>query len=156
MTGLVATGTASAAPLMVVSNDGWFPDIDLVQLRAAERLGNTITDARLKPAVIAAIISVNTDLALWQSLEVGKGAATLADVPAPLVDGQSAKVALYLRAVYSLAHADLIERYSDYDTTGSGEKSADELSPQIADQHRNARWAIRDLLGQRRTTVELI
>jgi hypothetical protein len=153
MTGLVVTGTA--API-TLANDGWFPDIELEKMRAAERVGGAVSDDRLQQAVIAAMSSVNDELAVWKLLQLGKGYAKLIDVPSPQINNTSRLVMLYHRAVYSVAHADLIERYSDYDTTNSGGKRAQEVLDTVADQQRNARWAVRDILGQRRTTVELI
>ncbi|MCO1344221.1 head completion/stabilization protein [Burkholderia multivorans] len=55
-----------------------------------------------------------------------------------------------------LAKATLIERYRDYDTTGDGARRADELEPQSDELRRDARWAISDIVGRPRVTVELI
>lgn len=153
MTGLVATG--STTPI-TIENDGWFPDVPLADMRAAERVGGAVSDERLTQSVIAAIAAVNSELAAWQQTQIDSGFAKLEDVTAKSINGQSTLVALYFRAVYSLAHADLIERFIDYDTTNSGGKRAAEVMDSVADQHRNARWAVRDILGRTRTTAELI
>jgi hypothetical protein len=153
MTGLVATG--STTPI-TIENDGWFPDVPLADMRAAERVGGAVSDERLTQAVIAAIVAVNAELAGWQQTHIDNGIAKLEDVTAKTINDQSTLVQLYFRAVYSLAHADLIERFADYDTTNSGSKRAQEVLDSVADQHRNARWAVRDILGRTRTTAELI
>jgi hypothetical protein len=62
----------------------------------------------------------------------------------------------YRRAVYSTAGAELAERYRGFDATGSGNANADQLTPTIDEYRRDARWAISDILGLGRTTVELI
>lgn len=153
MTGLVASGTTTN---VAIENDGWFPDISSADLRAAERVGGSVSDERLIQAVVAAVLSVNAALEEWKAVQVALGYGALAAVPASTIKGSSRLIALYFRAVYSLAHADLIERFTDYDTTNSGSKRAEEVLNAVAEQHRNARWAIRDLQGLMRNTVELI
>jgi len=146
----------AAAEEPVIDNDGWFPAIDLRKLRARARLDGTVTPERLRHSALEAIASVNTELAGYRQAQIALGHASLADVPAPQLDGQSVQLTRYHRAVYSAVQADLAERMRDFDTTGAGDKRADRLEPAIEDMRRNLRWAISDLLGIRRTTVELI
>lgn len=139
-----------------IENDGFFPDIDLTKLRASMRLDGTVTHDRLREATIAAIISVNSELEKLKSLHMLGGHATLADVPAPTIGGESTFLQLYRGAVYRTTKADLTERYRDFDATRSGSDDADQLEDTIGDHRRAARWFIRDLLGVSHTTVELI
>ena len=152
---LIATAPAGT-PATVITNDGWFPDIDLVDVRAAVRLDGTVTNERLRPALVDAIVSVNQDLYTWQGARASLGAQSLADVEAPTIDGESVYVSRYRTAVYHLARAALTERYRDFDSTKSGHQKADELECTIDDDRRTARWAVRDILGVSRMTVELI
>lgn len=157
MNSFIATAPAGTASRPdVVENDGWFPDIDLGELRTAMRLDGTVTAERLREAVIDAIASANAELATWRDAQLAAGHTSLADVPAPAVGGGSVQLARYRRAVYHLAHADLTERYRDYDATKSGGQKADDLEATTGDARRNARWALNDLRGIARTTVELI
>lgn len=149
MSGFIATSPAGTPKTL--TNDGFFPDIDLTHLRASMRLDGSVTTERLEAAAIAAILSVNADLAPLKN-----DTATLAELPSPQINGQPANLHLYRRAVYSLAAAELHERYRNYDATNSGAAAADELSPSIDELKRDARFAIRDLLKQVRITVELI
>lgn len=152
MSGFIATGTTGPAGTQtVITNDGFFPDIDLTHLRSAMRLDGSVTGERLETAAIAAILSVNADLAPLKN-----DTATLADLPSPQINGQPANLHLYRRAVYSMAAAELHERYRNYSSTGQGSDAADELLPGIDELKRDARFAIRDLLKQVRLTVELI
>ncbi|AMR77313.1 head completion/stabilization protein [Cupriavidus nantongensis] len=139
-----------------VENDGWFPDIDLDKARKAVRLDGSITPERLLHAAINAVIAVNAELAEWKALQLAQERPSLGDVPASKVNGESVQVARYLRAVYSFIKAELAERYRDFDTTGAGERKADNLVETADDYRRDGRWAIRDMLGVGRTTVELI
>lgn len=139
----------------VVTNDGFFPDIDLDQLREQMRLDGTVTLARLRGAVVDAVISVNHELTSWKAAKIAGGITSLADTQ-PKIGGASVYVTRYLSAVYRTAKADLTERYRDFDATKSGEDKAEQLEDTIGDDRRHARWAIRDILGIHRSTVELI
>jgi hypothetical protein len=139
-----------------LKNDGWFPDIDMAKLRAAARLDGTVTPERLSHSATTAVASVNIELAVYKAQQQALGYASLADVPAQQIGGVSVQIARYLRAVYSGVQADLVERYRDFDTTGAGDKLAEKLELRTDELRRDVRWAISDILGIRRTTVELI
>lgn len=156
MAGFVATVPAAAEPEGLIVNDGWFPDIDLATLRNAIRIPGDITVARLTEAARYAIDSINREIDDWRLAKIADGSASLSEVPASQLDGESRLVMLYQRAIYSTVKADLTERYRDFDATGTGERRAKDMEPSIDEQRRNARWAVRDILGIARTTVELI
>jgi len=82
--------------------------------------------------------------------------ASLSELPADKIGGESVQLARYRRAVYFLARADLTEKYRDFDSTKSGANDADELVTTIDADRRNARQAINDMRGVPRTTIELI
>jgi hypothetical protein len=140
----------------VVTNDGWFPDIDPADLRARTKLDGSVTPGRLRKSIINAVISVNRELAQYKDEQLASGCSQLQDVASAQVDGMSYKVVLYMRAIYASVEAEMVERYRDFDTTGAGDKEADKLTPRIDELRRDLRWAISDLLDIRRTTVELI
>ncbi|KVD81671.1 phage head protein [Burkholderia sp. ABCPW 14] len=159
MNSFVATAapTVAATPIEgTLTNDGFFPAIDLSALRDAMRLDGTVTAERLRHAARDAMLTVNDELATWRTRQRAAGATTLADVPAARIDGESAHVLRYRRAVYHLTHADVTEKYRGYDTTKSGGQAAAELAETVDESRRNARWAISDILGIARSTVELI
>lgn len=147
-----ATGLPRPAPL---ANDGFFPGIDLAHLRAVQRLDGTVTHERLAHETVEAMLAVNAELAAWRATQQAAGHTTLADVPAATADGASALVQRYRRAVYCLAHASLLERYRNFDATGARPETASEL-PGADELRRDARWAVRDILGMARSTVALI
>ena len=141
-------------------NDPWFPAIDPAHLRATCRLDGTVTPQRLHHALLQALASVNAELWEFKVSNMLLGHASLADVPAGALNGESVKVHHYRRAVYACVQADLAEAYRDMDTTPSGDGKSERVRERIEariDEHRRAlRWAIADIKGQRRTTVELI
>lgn len=148
--------TATSAVPSTITNSPFWPDFNLATLRDAMRLDGTVTNARLEHAVINAALQVNIDLKLWRLAQQSSGHAHLEQVPAEQINGQSIFLQLYLRAVYCLTKANLIERYSDFDSTAKGLKAGEELHDSVNDLRRDARFAIRDILGESHVTVELI
>lgn len=140
----------------VIVNDGWFPNVSLTTIRDLTRIDGTITSPRLRELTINAMDTVNSELATWKQAKVADGHENLAAVPASTLDSISTNVHRYTRAVYCLTKANIIERYRDYDSSNDGNKRADELDPSVGDLQRDARWAINDILGISRTTIELI
>lgn len=143
-----------------VSNDGWFPDMDPAKVREACRLDGTVTTARLRPALVDAMLSVNAELQGFKDAQIEAGHATLAAVPAPMADGQSAKLQQYMRAVHYCLMADLAEAYRNManlpDSSGKAGHVLERLVVEVDEHRRKQRWAIADLKGQRRCIVELI
>ncbi len=140
----------------ILTNTEFWPDIDLAKLRDAMRLDGTVTNERLEHAATNAVLQVNMDLIYWKVAFQRSGVEQLEQVPAEHINGQSIYVQLYLRAVYCLTKANLIERYHDFDSTAKGLKGGDELNDSVNDLRRDARFAIRDLLGLNHLTVDLI
>lgn len=139
-----------------IQGGGWWPDVDPVAVRAAMRLDGAITADRLRSCIVAAVAAVHDELEAWRATQAAAGYASLTDVPSRQVDGASRLVMLYQRAVGKAALAEAAETYRSYDATDSGNQRADDLDPSITEARRDLRWAIRDFLGERRMTVELI
>lgn len=154
-TGFIANAPTSPAEGEIDSSPFW-PAISLPDMRDTVRLDGTVTTARLKHAVIDAITSVNRDLADWRRAREAEGVATLAAVPGEVINGESAYLHSYRRAVYAMTRANLLERYTDYSATGDGVKGADAKIISSDDLYRDARFAIRDILGTTHITVALI
>lgn len=154
-TGFIANAPTSPAEGEIDSSPFW-PAISLPDLRDTVRLDGTVTTARLKHAVIDAITSVNRDLADWRRAREAEGVTTLAAVPGEVINGESAYLHSYRRAIYALTRANLLERYADYSATGDGVKGADAKIISSDDLYRDARFAIRDILGTTHNTVALI
>ena len=143
-----------------ISSGAFWPLVDPVKMREAQRIDSTITAARLRDALIAAISTVNAELSSFRESNIAAGYTTLAAVPADEIDTVSVHVHRYQRAVGCFAKANLIERYRDFDSTAKSgrqtERKTELLEDPIDDLRRDARWAISDIRGIGRTTVELI
>ena len=153
MSGFVASGST---PSGHINTDPFWPSIDLDALRSNLRVDASVTPARLETACISAAINLNRELKDWRVIQQAAGYSELAQVPAEQVQDVSALVHLYRRAIEAGTGAEVCERYRSYDSTNSGNKNAEELTPNIDDYRRDLRWAVRDFLGTNRTTVELI
>ena len=135
--------------------------MDPAAVRAACLLDGTVTPARLIPALQAAMLTVNCELQAWATEQRTRwGYAALADVPAPQVGGESAQVLRYRRAVHACLQADLAEAHRNMDTLPAGQgkeaRVLESLQVQIDEHRRRQRWAISDMLGIARSTIELI
>ncbi|OCA54215.1 head completion/stabilization protein [Photorhabdus namnaonensis] len=140
----------------VVTSGAFWPDIKLADLRRAMRLDGTVTTDRLMHAASEAALNANSQLDAWREKQEADGFVSLMTVPAPAINGTTALVFRYHRAVYCFAKALLTEGYRDIDTTRQGEKHAQALSTQIDDLWRDGQHAIRDILGRHRMIAELV
>lgn len=139
-----------------IRNAPFWPDIEPEDARLAMRIDDTITAIRLRHALVDAIANINADARAFRQAQQQAGIGSLQMVEAEQIDGSSLLLAHYRRAVYCLAKANLLERYRDFDTTASGERRAEQVESPIDDLRRDARWAVRALIGHARCTVELI
>ncbi len=156
MSFLGTSPTPPAAEEPPLANDDWFPDIDLRDLRETCRLDGTVTPQRLRHAALDAMASVNAELRGYEAAQRLAGWPALAEVPSPQIAGESVQLQRYRRAVYATVQAELVERYRDFDTTGSGDKAAEKLELRIDELRRDRRWAISGICGRPQSTVELI
>ncbi|WP_252275252.1 head completion/stabilization protein [Pseudomonas subflava] len=155
MSAFVAGGEipADAYP---ISNAQFWPDIDGQDLRAAMRINASVTDARLEVAVVGAMLFTNAELADYRDARRAEGHSALADVPVEQIQNESQLLHQYRRAVYCRALAELVERYTSFDATNSGDQKVTEEETSADQLRRDARWAVRDILGISHTTVELL
>jgi len=147
----IAPAPTSSEPAL--PHHPFWPEISLADFRAVAGVDGTVTTARLTHALANAIARANMELAGYRKSKQAEGIISLTDVPD---EDPNRLPHLYRRAVYEWAKADLMERMIGFDATASGQKRAEAQEPAIDDHYRNALWAIRDILGRRRTTVELI
>jgi len=146
---------AEAAGL--VKGDGFWPDININDVRDVVRLDTTITPARLRDAVRQAMLDIAAALANWRASQEAAGASTLSDVPSRMkVDGVSDYVLRWSRAVYSVVGADLGERLASQSATAAGVDRAQALGQDVLVHQRNVSFAVRDFLGRPRIRARMI
>lgn len=153
---MLATGNNEAPAAAKIQNNGFWPNVEPSDFRAAERVDSTITQRRATEALLVAMMDVNRQLSGYQAEQQAAGRASVDEVPVEAWQMPGSAAALYVRAVYAQATADLYERYRDYSATGDGSERG-EAKAAAADSYRgDARWAIAELTGATHTTVELI
>lgn len=162
-----ATNPFGSAPVIAVGADprtepgldinagSFWPVINMANARAAMRIDGSVTEARLRAALIEAAITVCESLAAWKIAQLAAGANSLNDI-GERIDGASRNTHRWLRAVHCLAAANLAERYRGSDATAEGANRAEIIEAPIEDLRRDASWAIADIQGRTRTVVELI
>jgi len=131
----------------------WWPSLSVAECRSVTGLGDEYSLDRVGAALTAAAIKVNHRLASWR---VAQAAASLAHVPAEIIDGQSARVTLYRHLIYHTVRAEHLGTVRDYDSTKDGHARADALEPTADVWRQLAAEAEAALLDRPRTTVELI
>ena len=121
-----------------ISSGDYWPDIEVKVAADVMRVTGSITQTRLIESLENSIQYIKQ---LVVDYEVNNEAPD-----------ERAK-SLFLRAVYFDAKADLIERYRDYDSTGTTDNRNDLTTQNASDSRRNSKWAINDLLQKPRLFV---
>lgn len=137
-------------------NNGFFPNIQLIEIRNAMRIDGTVTNERLKHSAIEAMQTVNRDLKAYRLNAQKEEKNTLAETDEETINGESELVYLYKRAVFCLTTANLYERYRSFDSTREGDQKADQLIDTAGDLKRDYHFAVRDILGGHRMIAELV
>ncbi len=155
---LVASGNNSthAATDPVLENVAFWPDIEVSAFRDVERMREEVPTPRLVHALSAAMADINRQLADWMQHRVDAGHTTHRALPITAWQRATHYADLYRRAVYALAHADLLERYVDYSATNTGDERAQAKEAAVDDYRRASRWAVSEIEGRTHSTVELI
>lgn len=173
MSDLISTPPSPASPVdSKVTVDGWFPDVDVNELRKAVRMGeNIVTHERLVAAIEGAILTALRNLSLWRAAHASAGIASLEDVPdtvdiggAPTpveINGEPRTVILWQRIIRHYAAAQIADEYRDLVATDQQIQRSDEQTI-TGDQHRrmghNAVADLQSIGGDTvlRNSVELI
>lgn len=152
-----------------ITNNGFWPDIAAGEFEEVRAIPTHISHESVRDALLAAVSTVNLRLGTlqqgWQTL----GYSRASDIPAPhavmmaqgaidtelqATTGRNAVEALYIKAVYAQAKADLMPEFS---TTGMKDVWPGENAP---DARRGllteSAMAIRTLIGVPRASVGLI
>lgn len=156
MESLKKQGEQQAQPDQLISNNGFYPDISLLEVRNVMRIDGTVTNARLTLALVEAIAFVNDELRPFQQRSKNADVFSLEELEAEQINGTSIVLQRYKRAVYCFTVANLYERYRAYDSTKEGAEKGEEFNDSVDDLKRDGMFAIRDILKQNRINVELI
>lgn len=157
MNGFVSNPPAPASPEnSELSGDGWFPGIDLNDMRDSFRVGSVVTHQRLLEAVEGAWSHISDELWEWRQIQEGEGLSSLKDVSDRKIGDKNRLEKLFTRAVQCSAKAELTETHRDISATAKGDDLAEAKRESADDYRRMAVHAVRDIKGAKRTCVELI
>ncbi|MCW7305649.1 head completion/stabilization protein [Escherichia coli] len=104
----------------LLSAGAFWPDIVLRELRPGGTTAGPRDHLRLLHTATGAIAHVTRELEAWQQEQQAAGYQTLADVPAPVINGESVNLWHWRNAVYTATRALILERYRDADNNGQG------------------------------------
>lgn len=147
---------AAAAPASINCGPFW-PDLDLVALRAGIRIDQVVTEERLRGVASNAVLDIMDELDAWRLEQVAAGFTSLKDVPGRhKVDGRSDYEIRWDKAVLSVVAADLADRQLGQSARASGMDRVEELASDVDVHRQNVTYAVRDFLGRPRVIAEAI
>lgn len=136
-----------------VTIGAFWPPLSTAEARDQTGIPDAVSDARLTAVLQSSAIEVAASLAPWRAT---RAEPTLADVPAPTIDGESIKVVLWRTAVYAHLRSRLFDEVRDLDATRSAHLRSDTLDGSAAAWARRATEAVARLADRPRAIVELI
>lgn len=145
----------SPTPPAVIAGDGWWPDLTIADFKSLKRIPNTVTDARIREALLTGMIDAARQLQTWRAAQEAAGIEKLEDIEGPTFNGEKEKVILWRKAVFATAAAELADTHNDITATAAGRERT-EIRATSADEHRrDATQAIRAIKGLGRNRVAL-
>ena len=158
----------------IINNDGFFPDLHVIDLQKRYRLDDEISQESLLEELLKTVILVNNQLETWACKQVKQGYSTLLDIPSmeysvtiPSISNndttptetttKTALQVLYEQAIFARVKADISRDYADHDLTAKGRtRLAQDKTLLSDDYYRESTWAIRKIQGKRTTKVALL
>ena len=149
MNGFVSTPAAPASPLgSSVAADGWFPAVDISNIRDTLRIGEgVVTGPRMYAAAEGAILTALQALSEWRSIHAAAGIDNLDDLDNMTVGGRLRTVILWERIIRYYTAADLADDYRDISATNDGVTRGEEENITADEYRRKAHNAVSDLLS---------
>lgn len=137
-----------------ISNDGFWPDVNLHEFQKSRALPTDISTDFLADSLIATITEVNGELQEVKLAHQANGFATAQDVQGVSRNGRNALCAQYLKAVFARAKADLLGEYSSIVSRApSPQQESPELRRRLLAE---SALVIRNMKGLKRATVKTI
>jgi len=151
------TGASDGYQSTVITNDGFWPDIDAGSFERRRGTPAAQDDERIAYAVANAMASVNLELELLKTSYVSEGIQAAADAEVfPKIGEKNRLVIQYEAAVFARAKADLLPDFATVSQRKEGdhlaERSQEIKNELLAESERT----IRHMLGKQRSGVALI
>lgn len=141
---------------MTVVNDGFYPDISVGHLQEFYRIPSEFESAMVRNQLQLSIAWANDQLRTWKAEQIEAGNATLKDIPADVIGGETSKELHYKHAVCCHAKAKLLPQYESMVRAKSASRSSDveDVETQADKFLENARIALAALQSKSTISVE--
>ncbi|MCW2257859.1 hypothetical protein M2263_003950 [Providencia alcalifaciens] len=137
-----------------ITNDGFWPDLNLVDFQKQRQIPLDLDDDLLTDALLASIAEINLSLESLKSKYIANGYSKALEVPGAKANGQNALCAQYKKALYARAKADLIGEYTSIVSRAPNPKQE---NPETKNNLlAEAAFVIRNMKGLKRVTVAMI
>lgn len=140
------TATASPRAAILITNDGFFPDIQFADFIATARITDEYRDEIIHHALCEAILEANKPLVDRKSLWL-VDYHTLSAVPAGQVGGKHTLIHKYCTAVYAYAKCYLLSEYPTMNRKKEAENVGKESPERCRELLDRFETAIEDLNG---------
>jgi hypothetical protein len=139
---------------IIVKNDGFWPDINIADFQKSRSITAAISADLIRDALLTAISEVNISLERFKTKHIAKGIYAVNGINGISSDGINSVMALYKKAIYSRAKADLIGEFVAISNVKQKiDANQNEMESKLLAEGTRA---IRAILGYRRSSVELI
>lgn len=139
---------------IIIQNDGFWPDINIADFQKSRSITAAVSSDLIRDALLTAISEVNISLERFKTKHIAGGVGAINDIKGINSDGINSVTALYKKAVYSRAKADLIGEFVAISNVKQQiDANQNEMESKLLAEGTRA---IRAILGYRRSSVELI
>lgn len=137
-----------------LTNDGFWPDLNLADFQQQRALPPDMDASTLASALLAAVMEVNADLVKVAQKHRDAGHQCAAAVPGPVIEGVNGLCAQYTKAVFARAKADLLGEFATIGRREShpGQESEDTRAGLLGESS----ITIRHMKGLKRATVSKV
>ena len=139
-----------------IENDGFWPDLSLVEFQKGYRLPAEYLVDMLVTDLTTAMIEVNTDLAKLKVQWSVAGVSSVESADPTVLPERTFQAATYKRAVYCRAKASLLTQFATVTRRESAENTGKELPERGETFLEFSQQAIRSLQGRGRMTAALL
>jgi hypothetical protein len=140
--------------VIVINNDGFWPDLDLSEFQIDRAMSPNINDRLLRDAIVSAVVEINLTLEQYKNKQMANGITSAENCGIVSVEGVSSTVIIYKKAVFARAKADLIGEFVSI--ASRDDKIGESQKEMRATLLAESTGEIRKLLGLRRCGVALI
>ena len=139
-----------------IENDGFWPDLSLVEFQKGYRLPAEYLVDMLATDLTTAMIEVNHDLAKRKGQCQNVGVTTVESAHPMVLPERTFHAATYKRAVYCRAKASLLTQFATVTRRESAENTGKELPERGETFLEFSQQAVRSLQGRGRITAALL